>query len=171
MINLEKHNASKRPVSVKTHEKHKIVIKLEGKRILHRSAVSRSVLKTDVYKNNDVVSTSIFRKNILVKVYRYRRNDGAETVHITRSKGSFSVKKSSSHYGGVARQKHRGIPTGFGEVVGRATQLFGSKEAALEWIKEPSRWLDNRSPSDLIEAGKREDVDRYLEQVEYGVYV
>jgi uncharacterized protein (DUF2384 family) len=68
-------------------------------------------------------------------------------------------------------QAARREPTGIGEVVAQASAIFGSMEAALAWLAKPSRWLENRSPYDLIRDGKRADVERYLGQVEYGVYV
>lgn len=60
----------------------------------------------------------------------------------------------------------------FAEVLARATEVFGSQEEAEQWLQRPAMGLDNRRPIDLLAtpAGV-ELVERFLGQIEYGVYV
>jgi putative toxin-antitoxin system antitoxin component (TIGR02293 family) len=57
------------------------------------------------------------------------------------------------------------------EVLGRATEIFGTREEALEWLQRPAMALDQRRPIDLLgtPAGA-ELVEDHLTRLEYGVY-
>lgn len=60
----------------------------------------------------------------------------------------------------------------FAEVLGRATEIFGSKEAAERWMTSPALGLNQRKPIDLFAtAVGLEAVEDYLTRIEYGVYV
>lgn len=59
----------------------------------------------------------------------------------------------------------------FAEILGRATELFGSQAAAEAWLERPAMALDRRRPIDLLStpAGV-ESVEEHLTRLEYGVY-
>jgi putative toxin-antitoxin system antitoxin component (TIGR02293 family) len=59
----------------------------------------------------------------------------------------------------------------FAEILGRATEVFGSKEEAEAWMTRPAIGLDQRKPLDLMAttAGV-EAVEDYLTRIEFGVY-
>jgi putative toxin-antitoxin system antitoxin component (TIGR02293 family) len=59
----------------------------------------------------------------------------------------------------------------FAEILARAAALFGSQQAAEQWLEEPAMALDRRRPIDLFStpAGV-ETLETYLTRVEYGVY-
>jgi putative toxin-antitoxin system antitoxin component (TIGR02293 family) len=56
-------------------------------------------------------------------------------------------------------------------IVARATDVFGSREEAEQWLERPAIGLDQRRPIDLLAtpAGV-ELVEAYLDRVDYGVY-
>jgi putative toxin-antitoxin system antitoxin component (TIGR02293 family) len=59
----------------------------------------------------------------------------------------------------------------FAEILGRATELFGSQAEAEAWLERPAMALDRRRPIDLLStpAGLR-SVEDHLTRLEYGVY-
>jgi putative toxin-antitoxin system antitoxin component (TIGR02293 family) len=59
----------------------------------------------------------------------------------------------------------------FAEILGRATELFGSQAEAEEWLDRPAMALEQRKPIDLLStpAGV-ESVENHLTRLEYGVY-
>jgi len=59
----------------------------------------------------------------------------------------------------------------FAEILGRATELFGSQAEAEEWLERPAMALEQRRPIDLLStpAGV-ESVEDHLTRLEYGVY-
>jgi putative toxin-antitoxin system antitoxin component (TIGR02293 family) len=59
----------------------------------------------------------------------------------------------------------------FAELLGRATELFGSQAEAEEWLDRPAMALEQRKPIDLLStpAGV-ESVEDHLTRLEYGVY-
>ncbi len=59
----------------------------------------------------------------------------------------------------------------FAEILGRASEIFGSKAAAEAWMSQPAIGLDQRRPIDLLAttAGV-EALEDYLTRIEYGVY-
>jgi putative toxin-antitoxin system antitoxin component (TIGR02293 family) len=59
----------------------------------------------------------------------------------------------------------------FAEILGRATELFGSQAEAEEWMERPAVALDQRKPIDLLStpAGV-ESVEDHLTRLEYAVY-
>lgn len=59
----------------------------------------------------------------------------------------------------------------FAELLGRATELFGSQAEAERWLEEPAMALEDRKPIDLLStpAGV-ELVEDHLTRLEYGVY-
>lgn len=53
-----------------------------------------------------------------------------------------------------------------------ATQVFGSRGAAQEWLQRPAMALEQRAPAKLLETAQgRQVVYTLLQQLEYGVYV
>jgi putative toxin-antitoxin system antitoxin component (TIGR02293 family) len=59
----------------------------------------------------------------------------------------------------------------FAEVLGRATEIFGSKAEAEAWLNLPAIGLDQRRPIDLLSTAVGvEAVEDYLTRIEYGVY-
>lgn len=59
----------------------------------------------------------------------------------------------------------------FAEILGRATEVLGSKAEAERWLEEPAMALEERKPIDLLStpAGV-ELVEDHLTRLEYGVY-
>jgi putative toxin-antitoxin system antitoxin component (TIGR02293 family) len=59
----------------------------------------------------------------------------------------------------------------FAEILGRATELFGSQAEAEEWLERPAIALEQRKPIDLLStpAGV-ETVEDHLTRLEHGVY-
>lgn len=59
----------------------------------------------------------------------------------------------------------------FAEILGRATEIFGSQAKAEEWLERPALALERRKPIDLLStpAGV-ETVGDHLTRLEYGVY-
>jgi len=59
----------------------------------------------------------------------------------------------------------------FAEVLGRATELFGSQADAEEWLDRPAMALEQRKPIDLLSTPTGvEAVENHLTRLEYGVY-
>lgn len=59
----------------------------------------------------------------------------------------------------------------FAEILGQATEAFGSKEEAEAWMTRPAIGLDQRKPMDLMATTAGiEAVEEYLTRIEYGVY-
>ncbi len=59
----------------------------------------------------------------------------------------------------------------FAEVLGRATEILGSKQAAETWMNTPAVGLSQRKPIDLLAtAVGLEAIETYLTRIEYGVY-
>ena len=57
------------------------------------------------------------------------------------------------------------------EIFGRATEAFGSREDALDWLRRPALALDGRRPIDLLRTpAGAEALGDQLIRVEYGVY-
>lgn len=59
----------------------------------------------------------------------------------------------------------------FAKILAKATDVFGTQQAAEEWLDRPAIGLDQRRPIDLLgtPAGV-EIVEEYLERLDYGVY-
>jgi putative toxin-antitoxin system antitoxin component (TIGR02293 family) len=59
----------------------------------------------------------------------------------------------------------------FAEILGRASEVFGSQTEAEKWLERPAMALDRRKPIDLLStpAGV-ETVEDHLTRLEYGVY-
>jgi putative toxin-antitoxin system antitoxin component (TIGR02293 family) len=57
------------------------------------------------------------------------------------------------------------------EILAKATDVFGSREDAEQWLKRPAVGLNQRRPIDLLAtpAGV-EMVETFLERLDYGVY-
>lgn len=59
----------------------------------------------------------------------------------------------------------------FAEILARATELFGSQEAAERWLEAPTMGLDQRRPIDLLSTPAGVDtLETHLTRIEYGVY-
>lgn len=57
-------------------------------------------------------------------------------------------------------------------ILGTATEVFGSRKAAMCWLKSPALALNQSRPIDLLltEAGTKQ-VETLLSQLEYCVYI
>ena len=87
---------------------------------------------------------------ISLRTLQRRRKDGGETI--------LSVEQSNRTWK-------------FAEILGRATEIFGSKDEAEAWMNRPAIGLDQRRPIDLMSTSVGiEAVEDYLTRVEYGVY-
>ena len=59
----------------------------------------------------------------------------------------------------------------FAEILGRATDIFGTSQAAQAWMGAPAIGLDQRRPIDLLSTAVGvEAVEDYLTRIAYGVY-
>jgi putative toxin-antitoxin system antitoxin component (TIGR02293 family) len=59
----------------------------------------------------------------------------------------------------------------FAEILAKATAVFGSREAAEEWLERPAIGLEQRRPIDLLStAAGIEIVETHLGRLEYCVY-
>jgi putative toxin-antitoxin system antitoxin component (TIGR02293 family) len=59
----------------------------------------------------------------------------------------------------------------FARVLAKATDVFGSQEAAEMWISEPVMGLDRQIPLELLQTPAGVDlVNAFLTRLEYGVY-
>lgn len=59
----------------------------------------------------------------------------------------------------------------FAEVLGRATEILGSRKEAETWMNTPAIGLNQRKPIDLLAtAVGLEAIEDYLTRIEYGVY-
>jgi putative toxin-antitoxin system antitoxin component (TIGR02293 family) len=60
----------------------------------------------------------------------------------------------------------------FAEILAKATAVFGSQEAAEQWLERPAIGLDQRRPIDLLATSAGvELVETFLERLRYGVYM
>ena len=69
-------------------------------------------------------------------------------------------------------QEQSGRTWKFAEILAKATEVFATQEEAEQWLERPAIGLDERRPIDLLQtpAGV-ELVQKFLTQLEYGVYV
>jgi putative toxin-antitoxin system antitoxin component (TIGR02293 family) len=59
----------------------------------------------------------------------------------------------------------------FAEILGRATEVFGSQDEAEAWLENPAIALEQRKPIDLLSTpAGTETVEQLLTRLEYGVY-
>lgn len=59
----------------------------------------------------------------------------------------------------------------FAEILGRATEVFGSQDEAEQWLERPAMGLDERRPIDLLSSPVGvETLEDHLTRLEYGVY-
>jgi putative toxin-antitoxin system antitoxin component (TIGR02293 family) len=59
----------------------------------------------------------------------------------------------------------------FAETLAKATEVFGGKEAAEQWLSRPAGGLSGQRPIDLLQTVQgAELVDDFLTRLEYGVY-
>ncbi|MCY1241821.1 hypothetical protein D3C80_1532830 [compost metagenome] len=59
----------------------------------------------------------------------------------------------------------------YSKILKRATQVFGSREAAERWMVAPALGLERRRPIDML--ANEEDLEvleTFLGRIEYGVY-
>lgn len=59
----------------------------------------------------------------------------------------------------------------FAEILARATTVFGTQQAAEQWLERPAIGLNERRPIDLLATQAGVDVvEEFLARLEYGVY-
>jgi putative toxin-antitoxin system antitoxin component (TIGR02293 family) len=68
-------------------------------------------------------------------------------------------------------QEQSGRTWKLAEILAKATDVLGSREAAEQWLEHPAIGLNQRRPLDLLAtpAGV-EMVENFLERIDYGVY-
>jgi putative toxin-antitoxin system antitoxin component (TIGR02293 family) len=60
----------------------------------------------------------------------------------------------------------------FAEILAKASEVLGGQREAEEWLNEPAIGLDGYKPIDLLTTSAGADlVERYLGQIQFGVYV
>ena len=60
----------------------------------------------------------------------------------------------------------------FAEILAKASEVMGSQRDAEEWLNEPAIGLNGYKPLDLLTTSAgAELVEKFLGQIEYGVYV
>lgn len=52
-----------------------------------------------------------------------------------------------------------------------AAKVFACQEEADRWLRSPNLWLDAKSPYELIESGRSEDIRRMLRQIGECIYI
>jgi putative toxin-antitoxin system antitoxin component (TIGR02293 family) len=69
-------------------------------------------------------------------------------------------------------QEQSGRAWKFAEILGNATEVFGSQEEAEQFMERPAIGLDQNRPIDLLgtPAGV-EMIETYLQRIKYGVYM
>lgn len=59
----------------------------------------------------------------------------------------------------------------YSKMLKRATQVFGSREAAERWMEAPALGLERRRPIDMLASAEDLEVlETFLTRIEYGVY-
>ncbi|WP_028630117.1 antitoxin Xre/MbcA/ParS toxin-binding domain-containing protein [Metapseudomonas resinovorans] len=59
----------------------------------------------------------------------------------------------------------------YAKVLARATQVFGSREAAERWMEARALGLERRRPIDMLSSAEDLEVlETFLGRIEYGVY-
>ena len=59
----------------------------------------------------------------------------------------------------------------FAETLAKATEVFGGKEKAEEWLNKPAMGLDGQRPIGMLQTVQgTELVNDFLTRLEYGVY-
>lgn len=59
----------------------------------------------------------------------------------------------------------------FAEILGRASEIFGTQAEAEDWMNRPAIGLEQRKPIDLLAtAVGAQAVEDYLTRIDYGVY-
>lgn len=57
-------------------------------------------------------------------------------------------------------------------LLAKATEVFGSRQAAKTWFNTPAMALDYKRPAELLATpAGAQSVERLLWQLEYGVYI
>jgi putative toxin-antitoxin system antitoxin component (TIGR02293 family) len=68
-------------------------------------------------------------------------------------------------------QEQSGRTWKLAEIIAKATEVFGSRKDAEEWLERPAIGLNQRRPIDLLASPAGvEMVENFLDQVDYGVY-
>ena len=81
---------------------------------------------------------------------------------------TFQRKNAGNHF---LTSEQSGKTWNFAEVIAQATSVFGTKEAALEWLSKPAMALEGKVPLDLLDTSAGHDMVRdLLGRFEYGVY-
>lgn len=71
----------------------------------------------------------------------------------------------------MLNQEQSGRTWKFAELLARATEIFGSKQAAEDWLQRPAIGLDGRRPIELLTTPTgMQLVEDFLTRIEYGVY-
>ena len=139
---------------------------LGGKRTLHRSVHSR--LEAHDLLQRGLPGHALRRLVEFVAVLRAPNQDGLEKA-VGVSLRTYQRRRDAPDKRLSVEQSGRIWK--FAEILGRATELFGSQAEAEAWLERPALALDDRRPIDLLStpAGV-ESIDDLLTRLEYGVY-
>lgn len=114
---------------------------------LPRSALNRLIRNTGVLRNQDYL-----RKAIGLSVRTSQRHKSEPDAPLSEEQSGRAWK--------------------FAEILSKATEVFGSQEAAERWLTEPALALNQNRPIDLLSTQTgTEQVQNLLVQLEYCVYV
>jgi putative toxin-antitoxin system antitoxin component (TIGR02293 family) len=69
----------------------------------------------------------------------------------------------------ISSTQHSELPSII-DVIGEAQEFFGNKETAKDWLFSEIALLGNKTPIQLCEEGKAQEVIDFLGGIEHGVY-
>jgi putative toxin-antitoxin system antitoxin component (TIGR02293 family) len=114
---------------------------------LPRSALNHLITNTGVLRNQDFL-----RKAIGLSTRTSQRHRSAPDAPLSEEQSGRAWK--------------------FAEILSKATEVFGTQEAAEQWLTEPALALNQNRPIDLLSTQTgTEQVQNLLVQLEYCVYV
>lgn len=124
---------------------------LEAHRAISRGlpgkALTHLVESVGVMENEGVLEKAV---GISLRTYQRRKKDGGK-VRLSKEQSGRAFK--------------------FAEILGLASAVFGSQEAAEDWLARPAIGLDEERPIDLVDTPAGiELVETYLGRMAHGVY-
>jgi putative toxin-antitoxin system antitoxin component (TIGR02293 family) len=139
---------------------------LGGQRTLHRTI--QTPLDT-----HDLLQAGLpvrALNHLVSGVHMLRQSDHAMELAVGMSSRTYYRRKKDVGGKPLSREQSGRIWK-FAEILARATELFGSQDAAERWLEAPATGLDQRRPIDLLStpAGVG-TLETYLTRIEYGVY-
>lgn len=139
---------------------------LGGRRTLHR--IIRSPLDT-----HDLLLAGLPVRaldHLISGLHFLRHSDQTMELAVGISSRTYYRRKKNADDKPLSREQS-GRVWKFAEILARATDLFGSQQAAERWLEEPAIGLDQRRPIDLLSTPAGVDtLETHLSRIEYGVY-